>query len=136
MRQQMSAHPPPLPPYVPRAIALVLGRLLAKRRALRYASAGDALAALEAVQAGLPGDRTPRVAVLGPPPDRRGYARDADPALDRVGAALDRVLAQHTPLAMEALRDGIHETPAAPEWTLDPNLDELELDDRDGDGHR
>jgi serine/threonine protein kinase len=145
MRKQMVAHPPPLPPYVPVMLATAMGKLLAKRRDLRHASASDAIAALNSVRANLPPDRIPRVPMLqvASQPAPRGYARGraageapAPPEnpgdqLQQVDKALQQVLTNKTPYAMEALREGIHDTPGNRRgWNID--MDNLQLEELEG----
>jgi serine/threonine protein kinase len=150
MRKQMVAHPPPLPPYVPIVLATSVGKLLAKRRDFRYPSARDAIVALTSVRRMLPPDRVPRVALLEPAPTTApsSYAHDIVPTvpqspnrsppqqarkagnLEQVDKALQQVLTNQTPFAIEALREGIHETPASRGWNID--LDNLQLEDIEG----
>jgi serine/threonine protein kinase len=143
MRKQMSAQPPPLPPFVPKALVSPLGKLLAKRRDLRYASASDAIEALEAAARALPVDRIARIDLLESAlPGSRGYgpggtevADGGTPPtqggeLDEVDRALQRVLTTRTPFAHEALQDGIRQTPKR-SWNID--IDNLELGDIDSD---
>ncbi len=150
MRKQMVAHPPPLPRYVPVVLATVMGKLLAKRRDLRYGSASDAIAALTSVRRNLPPDRIPRVPLLGPDPaaalaSPKGYARgraagvpappqapESNPdQMRQVDKALQQVLHNQTPFAMEALRDGIQDTPGGRRsWNID--MDNLQLEDLEG----
>jgi serine/threonine protein kinase len=142
MRKQMSAQPPPLPPFVPKALVSPLGKLLAKRRDLRYASASDAIEALEAAARALPADRIARIDLLSSAlPGSRGYGPGTEVAdggtpptqggeLDEVDRALQRVLTTRTPFAHEALQDGIRQTPKR-SWNID--IDNLELGDIDSD---
>ena len=142
MRKQMVAQPPPLPPFVPKALVTPLGKLLAKRRDLRYASATDAIEGLDAAAHTLPPDRIARIDLLGAPlQGSRGYgpatevADGGTPAaeenpLDQVDRALQRVLTNKTPFALESLQDGIRQTPKRG-WNLD--MDDLQLDELDSD---
>ena len=154
MRKQMVAHPPPLPRYVPVVLATVMGKLLAKRRDLRYASATDAIAALTSVHAGLPADRIARVPLLaqeaapaaagpkgyekrggraaGVPQPPQPLAEEANgDQMQQVDEALQQVLTNQTPFAMEALRDGIQDTPGKRRsWNID--MDNLQLEELEG----
>jgi eukaryotic-like serine/threonine-protein kinase len=139
MRKQIIAQPPPLPRFVPSALVTPMGKLLAKRRDLRYASATDAIAALEAALRQLPDDRIPPVDLLGALQSApRGYGRDqmpmpeGDEPLQKVDRALQQVLTNKTPFALEALQDGIRQTPVKRNWNID--IENLELDEIDGDG--
>jgi serine/threonine protein kinase len=130
MRKQIESHPPGPPPFVPTVLRTILGKLLAKRPDLRYANATEAIVALRTARTRLPPDRTQRVALLQdgaaePQLQAETIRPGANaPGLDGIAGRLEKLLHQETPLALQALHEGIGE--GREPWNID--IDSLDLD--------
>jgi serine/threonine protein kinase len=121
-RALMQAHVrgriPPLHPEIPSIVKAGLAKLLARRREQRYADAQAALTAMQRMASTLQRDPTPWIPLLDRGAPSPTPAPGHDGGLAAFDGALRRVLATHTPVLEDGLRQGIR-TPVA----------ELELDD-------
>lgn len=130
MKAHVGGRIPPLPPTVPTLVTAGLTKLIARDREQRYADADAAIAGLERVAASLRNDTTPWVSLLEVGTETPAPAGDSEHRkLRALDDALNKVLAQHTPIAQESLRTGIHNTPGTAESGTFPRLGHL--DDRD-----
>ena len=124
MKAHIGGRIPPLPPTTPTLVTAGLSKLLARDRKNRYGNAPDAITALNRIASSLKSDGTPWVNLLEVPPRKpppqeplKGGTQPAGPPpvaaagpdskLEAIDGALKDFLAQHTPVAEEALRSGI-----------------------------
>ncbi len=123
MKAHVGGRVPPLPTTVPTLVTAGLSKLIARDRDKRYANAAAAIAGLERISRTLQSDGTPwvRLLELGARAPAASPGAAADPGdsehgkLRALDDALNKFLAQNTPIAHESLRTGIHGTPGASE---------------------
>lgn len=133
MKAHVAGRVPPLPPTVPTLVTAGLSKLIARDREKRYADAASAIGGLERIARALRSDAKPWVKLFEEPSPRRKSARAAAPAgppaidarrpgedtehrkLRALDDALNKVLAQNTPIAQASLKTGIRNATPDPE---------------------